>query len=280
MTPAYCDLAEFGLPFVTHGDSMFAELLRDIEERPRPFPSFPGMELKTAAILLNQTGKAIVALSYVWRYTSAGGSTRATRYSNLGSSVQLDVLCGRAEVFPDLTSFILSGSKRLITEQGMFGDNLNVLPPAVGVRDGGYVGVGGGGPRREPDDSITAMELVLDAAILEDGLCVGPDESGLFERVAAGVVRQRITAREIVTALREGASEGAVFDLLLPLARHHDADRAMKLPLLTMFANMAIHRLVNTPSAELVPWFEGMANSPPLPLHRADQTGLDGSRGQ
>jgi hypothetical protein len=74
--------------------------------------------LDTAAILLNQTGKAIVTLSYVWRHRTASGTTRASRHTNLGSGVQMEVLCGRTAVHRDLGSFILPGSKRLITERG------------------------------------------------------------------------------------------------------------------------------------------------------------------
>jgi hypothetical protein len=141
----YLDLAEFGLTFVTSNDPAFPSLLHDLESRPQPFGSWPTGDLNSAAVLLNQSGKAIIVLAYVWRYTTVEGVTRTSLYSNLGSSMQLEVLNGRAEVVRDLGSFILPGSKRLITEQGMFGNNLDVLPRDEIARGGGYIGAGGGG---------------------------------------------------------------------------------------------------------------------------------------
>ena len=271
----YRDLAEFGLPLVTPQDPAFATLVHDIENRPQPFGSWPTGELSTAAVLLNQSGKAIVALAYIWRYKSAGGKTRTNRHSNLGSSVQMDVLSGRAEVIRDLGSFILPGSKRLITPAGMFGNNLDVLPPDFVNRGGGYVGAGGGGSfRTGPEEAIAQIELKLDVAILEDGMCVGPDESGLFESMNEDLEQERTTAQKIVAALRNGASDGQVFELLQPLARRWssaggiEARDRIRSPFLMMFAKTAIDRLINNGRAELLAWFDEIAQSPPLRLHR------------
>lgn len=132
----------------------------------------------------------------------------------------MDVLCGRAKVVQDLGSFVLPGSKRLITERGMFGNNLDVLPPDSAARGRGWMGAGGGGGfRKGLSEEIAQTELCLDVAIFEDGLCVRPDESGLFEIVTDDQERQRDKAQEIVAALRNRASVGQVFEALLPLAR-------------------------------------------------------------
>ena len=80
---------------------------------------------------------------FVWRYTMAGGATRTCRFSNFGSSAQLEVLSEQAKAVRDLCQFILPGSKRLITEQGMFGNNLDVLREDELFPGGGYVGGGG-----------------------------------------------------------------------------------------------------------------------------------------
>jgi hypothetical protein len=72
---------------------------------------------------------AIIAVEWFWRYTSRDGKTRTSRFSNLGSSAQRDVLTGRSKVSRDLGTFILAGSKRLITELGILGNNLDVLTP-------------------------------------------------------------------------------------------------------------------------------------------------------
>src|SRR5436190_5673681 len=111
----YRDLAEFGLPLVTPADDAFRSLVRDIESRPQPFGAWPTENLSSAAVLLNQSGKAILAISFLWRYTTATGEARTSHYSNLGSSTQLEVLNGRSHVIEDLGTFILAGSKRLIT---------------------------------------------------------------------------------------------------------------------------------------------------------------------
>jgi hypothetical protein len=226
-------------------------------------------------VLLNQSGKAIIVFAYVWRYTTVEGVTRTSRYSNLGSSMQLEVLNGRAEVVRDLGSFILPGSKRLITEQGMFGNNLDVLPRDEIARGGGYMGAGGGGRLTKgiSDEHIVGIELCLELAIFEDGLCVGPDESGLFEGLTEALERQRSTAQEVVTALRNGASEGQIFEIVRPLARQISPPAPMgrhqyPLPLLMTFGTMAIHRLVNASGSELLAWFERSAQSPSLRLRR------------
>jgi hypothetical protein len=79
-------------------------------------------------------------LPVFWRYSIVERDQRTSRFTNLGSSTETDYLSGRAGVVRDLGSFILLGSKRLITEQGMFGNNLDVLPEDVAAQGGGYGG--------------------------------------------------------------------------------------------------------------------------------------------
>jgi hypothetical protein len=55
---------------------------------------------------------------------------------------------GRAGVTRDLFSCILPGSKRLITQEGMFGDNSDVLPPESASHSGSYGLRGGRNHRR------------------------------------------------------------------------------------------------------------------------------------
>jgi hypothetical protein len=86
------------------------------------------------------------------------------------------------------------------------------------------------------------------------------------------VERQRETATEIVEALRGGASVGRAFEILRPLARlgpptlsprrgHHSN-------LLSMFANMALHRLIHATEPEALAWFEDAARPHAMRLHR------------
>jgi len=272
----YQDLREFGLPLVPAGDLRFGDLVRDIEERSQPVWLWPEGDLDPAAVLLNECGRAIVALSYVWRYTNAEGKVRTSICSNLGSSMQMEVLSGQDPVTRDLGSFILAGSKRLITEEGTFGNNLDVLPEGFGGRSGVYMGGGGGGGgyREHATEGIERIELCLDLAVLEDGLCAGPDEGGLFESLTRDLERQQTTAQETAESLRKGASAGQIFELLLPLARHtppaDDADKPgrNRSRLLKTFATMAIHHLMHAEESELMVWLDRAAQATPLRLHR------------
>jgi hypothetical protein len=154
----------------------------------------------------------------------------------------------------------------------MFGNNFDVLPPDAGPRGGGPLGASSAPPL--PREESVATELALDAVILEDGRCLGTDESGLFASVAEAVERQRSTAREIIAALDQGAPEGRIFELLAPLARRQTQSRQLA-PLLAMFGNMAIHRLINASPTELRTWLGQLAESVPLPLKIDGQRGVD-----
>lgn len=266
------DLAEFGLPFITADDPAFASTVREIESRAQPFGSRPIADPDPAAVLWNQSGKAIIALAHVCRYTDFDGTTRTSRSSNLGTSMQMDVLSGRSRAVRDLGSFMLPGSKRLVTEEGMFGNNLDVLEPHELPRHSGSFGFGAGrGSRGEISrEQIRAIELALDIAILEDGLCVGPDEFGLFETLTEALERQRTAAGQVVNAIRSGASEGRVFEILRPLAGDPSEPPGRRHwgPITSMFANIAIRRLTDTSASELLPWFQQYSKPSPLPLHR------------
>jgi hypothetical protein len=267
------DLAEFGLPLVAPGQPEFLSLVHDIESRPQPFRSWPVDDLTNSAVLLNQSGKAIVAISYAWRYLNATGAAHTSRISNLVSSMQLDVLTGRSGVMRDFGTFILPGSKRLVTERGMFGNNLDVLGSGEESRGAGYTGAGGGG-RTSSHEEIIATELILDSVILEDGRCLGPDEFGMVESLGEDLDHIRRTAEQAVTALRNGGSAGEIFDLLRPLARHAPSQQTLQgrrklwSPFLKMFADMGIRQLIDEDSGSAVAWFETQSQPPRLRLYR------------
>jgi hypothetical protein len=273
--PSYRDVAEFGLPLITPGSPRFASMVRDIESRSGPGPSIPPIVPDRAAVLLNQSGRAIVALQFVWRYTTIDGKTRTSRCSTLGSSAQRDVVTGRTKVARDFGTFILPNSTRLITEQGVFGNNLDVLTPDELPHARGYCGgFGSHGFRGGAADNLATVECVLDLVILEDGLCVGPDESGLFEHLNESLDRQRSAAEEARAALRSGASHGSIFEIIRPLARHHPLEPGIDgkprhlSSFLQTFGREAIHRLIDTSAPELLAWFERAAQPPSLRLRR------------
>ena len=266
----YRDLAAFGLPLVTPAQPEFASLLHDIESRPGPVGSWPIDDLSNAAVLLNQTGNAILDISYLWKYTSARGRAHSTHCSNLGSSsIPLDVLSGRSEVVQDLYTCILPGSKRLITERGMFGHNLDVLGQDPRPH-GAYVRSVGGGGRNTTSEKIVAGELILDLAILDDGRCVGPDEYGLFESLIEDLESIRSTAEQAAKSLRDGASAGQIFEMLRPLARHtpHTAMQRRRSSFLRMFADMGIRQLINDDPPAVERWLETRAQPPRIRLQR------------
>jgi hypothetical protein len=264
----YRDLAEFGLPLVTPGQPEFRSLVDDIERRPQPFGSWPIDDLSNAAVLLNQSGNAILGISYLWRYVTATGTAHTSHYSNLGSSMQLDVLTGRSGVTRDIGTFILAGSKRLITERGMFGNNLDVLGEEDPSRGGGYMGASGD-RRTSSYEEIVAIELILDAAILEDGRSIGPDEFGMFESVGEDLEHIRKTAAQGAEALRNGASAGEIFELLRPLARQTRQGRPRsRPPFLWMFADMGIRQLISGELATVAAWLETQAHPQRLRLYR------------
>ncbi len=271
----YSGLAEFGLPLIAKDDSSFDALVNDIESRPRPGPAQPSVESERAAVLLNNSGRAIIAMEWLWRYTGYDGKMRTSWFSNLGSSTQHDVLAGRSKVGRDLGTFILPGSKRLITERGIFGNNLDVLTPEELPRAQGYCGGwGGGSPRERAEAELAAVELVLDLVILEDGLCVGPNESALYEAINESIDLQRAVAAEALRSLQAGASVGQIFEIVRPLARHDSPPPQTQrkprhsMPLVRTFGREAIHHLTNATESDLLAFFERAAAPCSLELRR------------
>lgn len=272
---AYRGLAESGLPLVTQDDPSFAILVRDIENLPYPFSARSPCVSDRAAVLLNNTNRAVIALEWFWRYTSRDGKTRTSRFSNLGSSVQREVLTGRSKVRRDLGSYILPGSKRLITEHGIFGNNLDVLTPEELPQAQGFCGGwGGGSPRVDADTEFAATQLVLDLVILEDGLCVGPNESRLYEALNESLDFQRETAQEAVKALRAGASVGQIFEIVRPLAYDFPEEPQTQgkprhaRQIISTFGSEAVNHLINASPTDLLAFFEKAAEPRALQLRR------------
>lgn len=268
-------LPEFGLPLITPDDAAFPMLVEEIRSVPKPFGPGGDRKLGPSVILKNVTGRWIVAMTYVWRFTYSDGKTRAHWRSTFGSSTQMDVLAGRIPAPAAGAAFVAPGSKRLITRDGEFGDNSDVEPRDSAKRGGlGFGGGGGGRHSRAIEEDVTEVAFELDSVFLDDGLCAGPDQSGLFERLTQDLARQRAAAAAIAQALRNGFSRGQVFELLLPLAR-----RGMPPPpptqglhshalFLPMFANMAIRTLTDASDMALLEWFEKAAGAVALPLRR------------
>jgi hypothetical protein len=261
----YRDLPEFGLHFVPFEDARFPELANAILAQPRPFPiPMPDLDdLRESAVLLNESGKAIVALSVAWTFDEGRFGTRYA--SNLASNAQLDFFMGIGEV-QSKHAWILPGSKRLITEFFFFGSNIDVLGDSERTGRAGGFGFGGSGSRK-PQSEPT--ELILDFVIFEDGLFTGPDKQDHFGSIMEGIELQRAVAAEAEQLLRNSATEGQVFDLLLPfvrpVAKFDGARPSWNLP---MFSQMAIQQLIRSDRDRLIEWFARYASKSTFSLHR------------
>jgi len=76
-----------------------------------------------------------------------------------------------------------------------------------------------------------------------------------------------------VTALRNGASEGQIFEILRPVGASHFTESTVgrdthPLPLLSVFATWRFIELVNASPSELLAWFEGPVQSLSFRLRR------------
>lgn len=247
LTTSYRDLARHGVLFVLPEDSQFSSMLENV--RACELRLLPDEGLDYAAILCNQSDKAIVALAYVWEFTGHDGKKHQVAFNNLGSSGQFDVLRGTAGVVRERYGAILPGSKRLITEHDLYGDNSDVLPEEdVAPRD--LLS------RRVRPVSIgpkwAQVELRMDAVFFEDGLCVGPDQLGWIKRVIKGFDEERSAAHDCAHALRRGATRGNLFDRVRGMAGN-----SKEQPIQHLFAIMAIDNLIRQQSdQELIAWFQ------------------------
>jgi hypothetical protein len=117
----YKDLAQYGLPFVTRCDRDYEGLVAEICAR----QSIPDEALDEAAVILNQSGRNVVAMTGLWTYWPSAGAPRKTFESNFASTAVFDATGDRHSAFA-------AGSKRLITWQGTFGNNSDVIPTPEG----------------------------------------------------------------------------------------------------------------------------------------------------
>jgi hypothetical protein len=199
------DLREHGLILVPNTSPEYDPLLEDIQRRIENPP--PGMapdlyrmwvgtvdahKRETSAILLNQSGKTIVAMEVVWSNEQTDGRViTATRSWN-------DAVGRRPSSRMDYWRHILSGSKRYIGEGRLVGDNSDVRgPEPEEIPKGGGSGSGGGrGQSRQPIVSVT---LALTGVFFPGGEFAGSETSNIWQRAVARVG----VWREIADLLRE-----------------------------------------------------------------------------
>ena len=165
----------------------------------------------------------------------------------------------------DRYSFILPSSKRLITPEGIFGDNSDVLPPEPHA--GGRLGGAGGVVRGREGDPTS---LQLDSAILADGLFVGTDTLGAFDAIGKELDTLRQLAKEIVNRLGAGQTRGQVFDRLRDFTSHDIAARPRQYRprLVSMFARSTAMQLISMPEGQLIAQLERLAGPVRIQLRR------------
>ena len=188
------DLHANGLTLISPNNNEFAPLLEDIRRRTQvrnpdgpPFPPEPIPDnLEFAAILLNHSEKAVAGLALEWQFEDVTGH----RYSSRSTSA-----FGRALLLPfgfrpeqlavqGYWHTILPGSKRLLADRSIFGDNTDVRAPRSDeVWRGGAVRAGGGGRALTDTSRVRNVVLVIDGAFFVDGEFLGPNQMRLWEDV-------------------------------------------------------------------------------------------------
>lgn len=264
---ACSDLARFGLPLVTEESPEFARLLSELQRMPVKLP--PERLTGPAAVLINNTGLSVIGLIEIWKWTYTDGRGVGTAtLTPLASSAGIDLLTGRGFIpdWPD-PRIILSGSKRLITPYGTYGDNSDVMtsrPPTK--EEPCFCWPVGGLP--EDLSEIAHVQLELDSVFLDDGLCLGPDRAGTFESLTSGLERRRQLVRTLKHDLASGISRNALIEKLQPHACHVHDPEANGGRLVRSFARWSIHRLSHATHGELIPWFDSFDIPPQFSYHK------------
>lgn len=189
MSLALQDLSRHGIVLLPPSHAEFAKHLTDIEERlqtrPQMIQLFSSNELRSAAILLNQSSRAIVSLSYLWLIKNANGQPVSHRSFGSASLLLPFHSDQKARRFTLYWNAILPGSKRLMLPNGAsIGDNTDVRPPAQDEikRDGeGYIQWDSEGGELIDPALSQAIGLTVDSVCFEDGGFAGPDELGGWE---------------------------------------------------------------------------------------------------
>lgn len=265
------DRQDFGIRFITPDDPHFGEMAIRISLD--PFGRKPELPLPEGEfIAVNQSTKALLAMSFLWKWGGLNGDINVQRMSGLHSLAQLDWPSEKHR--NSWFSPFLSGSKRLVTPQGVFGDNSDVLPPEA--KPTGFVGSFAGPNRRGAAPQRKFLEVQLDSVIFDDGLCAGPDQMGIFDTIVSVATEQRRLASEAIALLRSGRGVGTVFELLRGAAQPPGPASIPATPdplhLLFSFARHAVDRLVNVRKEhieDLINWLEIQRQQPRLRLRRA-----------
>ena len=191
------DLPKFGVILVPPSAPEFPALLTDIRKRIEnpvagspPAPPAGNDPDAPAMILRNNSKTGIAALSWIWKTQTADGRSTPSSTSMMGSGPSVLAPFSLDERLRKLLAYwqvVLPGSKRLIRDNELLGDNSDVRPPHDDeIWKGGIVSGSGGGYLRFRSPVI-AITLALDGVFFVDGGFAGPDTLHNFDRFTAEV---------------------------------------------------------------------------------------------
>jgi hypothetical protein len=276
MGVTYRGLEQFGLSIVTPDDTDFRELAASIQVD--PFGTRMEEPPSESFVVLNRSGKAILAMSVLWKWTDQEGKTGQSTISGLHSLAQLDWNPEKRDPRGSWFHPFLDGSKRLVTPQGTFGNNSDVLPPEA--KPMGFVGASGMNRMGRPAINKVQSEVQLDFVIFADRTCAGPDQMGSFEGIRTAAAEQQRIASQAASMLRQGSRLGDIFEIVRTAARHPGPGTSSfdirATHLLFSFGRQALDHLVHGVEgreADLARWFDEQSRVAALELRRADLAG-------
>lgn len=195
------DLHSLGLTLIPPSSPQYAPLLAEIKElvEKRPFdPPYlseglhrryigeilPG-DKDTSAILLNSSGKTVVAIKLVWRFEEPDGTSCIRQYAQISPSMLAPFESTSNRFMPIMSAYwdtILPGSKRYFGGGLPAGDNTDARPPR---RD--EVGQFSFARRKRPPFlgpmPVSRATLSLDGVMFDDGSFAGPNRYFLWEQI-------------------------------------------------------------------------------------------------
>ena len=207
------DLQEYGLAIITASDPEFDNSAA---------PSLTGMSdeeiasIKPLSILIkNTSSKIVVGYTIVWECVDSVGQKNTFKFSRADSEAITDTEeYLKALPGTNLDKTIRPGAARLFS-----------LLPSATRKGGGSASEAAQKDSASNDKServrrlssellttYTAITVSIDAAFFDDGTFIGPDYTGLFDRIKAQVNAKLDLRRAISEKLKKGKSNREIFN--------------------------------------------------------------------
>lgn len=198
----------------------------EAEAHQQPVPaSFAGLfrvheeDRPGSAILVNGSGRSIVAWALIWRFEELAGhqydrtfSGGSHRFPSLLLPFGMDA---RQRARAGYWDAILPGSKRYldIAAGRMIGGNGDVRPPAEEEEgaEGGCLMMGGSEWRATDWRRMRRVTLILDGLFFDDGCFAGPNQTGLWDWFRGCAQSCERAARVAERGLEPGAAPEAIY---------------------------------------------------------------------